>query len=61
MNDITRDDKYVFCFKEDGRIELVALNDIASQFYSDVQAQEARILHRAKMRNKLRVIKGGKD
>jgi len=61
VNEIRHPDQFVFRFNEGGRVELVTLNDIASEFYRDAKAAQARILHRAKMRNKLRVIKGGKD
>jgi hypothetical protein len=61
VNETRHPDQFVFRFNEGGRVELVSLNDIASAFYRDAQAAQARILHRAKMRNKLRVIKGGKD
>ena len=59
MNDVTRDDKFFFRFNEDGRIELVENSDIVAD--NKEQAELVRKLHRARMRNTLRVIKGGKD
>jgi hypothetical protein len=59
VNDVTRDDKFFFRFNEDGRIELVENSDIVAD--NKEQAELVRKLHRARMRNTLRVIKGGKD
>jgi hypothetical protein len=58
MNDgtLNLEDTFIFDFKPDGSLELVASGDIAAD-----NERLARKLHRARVRGSLRVIRGGKS
>jgi hypothetical protein len=62
MDEWTRNlgDPFIFEFKPDGSLELVASGDITAD-NKRVTVDIARKLHRARVRNSLRVIRGGKS
>jgi hypothetical protein len=61
MNDGTQNlgDTFIFDFKPNGSLELVARGDIAAD--NEQLTVIARKLHRARVRSSLRVIRGGKS